>query len=75
MQVLRPSLAGCPGLQLVHGIPSRIEVMVVNDLGQLGRVAAVVTGMLQAPGLEFRIWNRRPTRLAWPKRNVVHRHS
>jgi hypothetical protein len=70
--MLLPSLACGPGLQLVHGITGRIEVVVVNDLGQIGGVPAILPSVLQAPGLKFRVWTRRPHRRTWLKRNVAH---
>lgn len=42
-------LAYRPGLELVHGITSRIEIVVTGDLGQLGSMAAALALVFCGP--------------------------
>lgn len=53
MQMPGMGLTQGPGLQLMHGIASRVEVMVAGDLRQFGRMAAPLTLVLFSPAEEL----------------------
>jgi hypothetical protein len=48
-------LAHRPGLQLVHGVAGRVEVVVTGDLGKFGGMAAALALVLLGPGEELTV--------------------
>ncbi len=49
-------LANSPGLQLMNGITSRVEVVMAGDLGQLGGMAAALALVVFGPAQKLTLW-------------------
>ncbi len=49
-------LANSPGLQLMNGIASRVEVVMSGDLGQLGGMAATLALVVLGPAQKLTLW-------------------
>ena len=54
--MLRMGLADSPGLQLMNRIASRVEVVMMGDLRQLGGMAAPLALMVFGPAQELTLW-------------------